>query len=113
MGIYETLAQQFVQVVDDAAIACARTMGQGARHHSDDVAVDAMRKAMDAVRMRGTVVIGEGERDEAPMLFIGEIKTFADGNVTIAMKIGPVTASIDAATTRDAACSRRYPTRSK
>lgn len=72
MGIYETLAQQFVQVVDDAAIACARTMGQGDRHHSDDVAVNAMRKAMDAVRMRGTVVIGEGERDEAPMLFIGE-----------------------------------------
>jgi fructose-1,6-bisphosphatase II len=47
-------------------------MGQGARKHSDHVAVEAMRKAMDALPMRGTVVIGEGERDEAPMLYIGE-----------------------------------------
>ena len=72
MGIYKTLSQDFLHVVDEAAIACARTMGQGDRHRSDQVAVEAMRKAMDRLRMRGTVVIGEGERDEAPMLFIGE-----------------------------------------
>jgi fructose-1,6-bisphosphatase class II len=47
-------------------------MGQGDRRHSDHVAVEAMRKEMDSLPMRGTVVIGEGERDEAPMLFIGE-----------------------------------------
>ena len=47
-------------------------MGQGERKHSDHVAVEAMRKAMDTLPMRGTVVIGEGERDEAPMLYIGE-----------------------------------------
>jgi fructose-1,6-bisphosphatase class II len=47
-------------------------MGQGDRHHSDHVAVEAMRRTMDSVAMRGTVVIGEGERDEAPMLYIGE-----------------------------------------
>jgi fructose-1,6-bisphosphatase class II len=55
-----------------AAVDCARTMGQGDRRHSDHVAVEAMRKEMDSLPMRGTVVIGEGERDEAPMLFIGE-----------------------------------------
>src|SRR5262249_32085383 len=54
------------------AVASARTIGQGDRHHADDVAVEAMRKAMDHLPMRGTVVIGEGERDEAPMLYIGE-----------------------------------------
>jgi fructose-1,6-bisphosphatase class II len=47
-------------------------MGLGDRHKADEVAVEAMRKAMDAVHMDGTIVIGEGERDEAPMLFIGE-----------------------------------------
>jgi fructose-1,6-bisphosphatase class II len=55
-----------------AGIACARTMGEGDRRHSDHVAVEAMRKEMDSIPMRGTVVIGEGERDEAPMLYIGE-----------------------------------------
>src|SRR5207302_2538865 len=51
---------------------CAHTMGQGDRHKSDHVAVEAMRQVMDTVPIDGTIVIGEGERDEAPMLFIGE-----------------------------------------
>ena len=59
-------------MVEQAAIACAQTMGQGDRHKSDQVAVEAMRKCMDSVPIDGTIVIGEGERDEAPMLFIGE-----------------------------------------
>ena len=66
------LSLDFLSVVEQAAIACAHTMGQGDRHHSDLVAVEAMRRSMDAVPMDGTIVIGEGERDEAPMLFIGE-----------------------------------------
>jgi len=66
------LAVEFVRVVEEAAIASAHTMGQGDRKHSDHVAVEAMRKVMDSVPMRGTIVIGEGERDEAPMLYIGE-----------------------------------------
>src|SRR5438128_4667435 len=66
------LALEFVRVVEEAAIASAHTMGQGDRKHADHVAVEAMRKSMDSVPMRGTIVIGEGERDEAPMLFIGE-----------------------------------------
>ncbi|MBZ5522224.1 MAG: class II fructose-bisphosphatase [Acidobacteriia bacterium] len=66
------LALEFVRVVEDAAIASAHTMGQGDRHKADHVATEAMRKTMDSVPMRGTIVIGEGERDEAPMLYIGE-----------------------------------------
>ena len=66
------LSLEFLRVVEQAAIACAHTMGQGDRHHSDQVAVEAMRKTMDTVPIDGTIVIGEGERDEAPMLYIGE-----------------------------------------
>ena len=66
------LALEFVRVVEDAAIASAHTMGQGDRHKADQVATEAMRSTMDKVPMRGTIVIGEGERDEAPMLYIGE-----------------------------------------
>jgi fructose-1,6-bisphosphatase II / sedoheptulose-1,7-bisphosphatase len=66
------LSLEFLRVVEQAAIACAHTMGQGDRHGSDHVAVEAMRKVMDSVPIDGTIVIGEGERDEAPMLYIGE-----------------------------------------
>ena len=66
------LSLDFLTVVEQAAIACAHTMGQGDRHRSDQAAVEAMRKCMDSVPIDGTIVIGEGERDEAPMLFIGE-----------------------------------------
>src|SRR5437667_1962736 len=66
------LSLEFLRVVEQAAIACAHTMGQGDRHRSDQVAVEAMRRVMDSVPIDGTIVIGEGERDEAPMLYIGE-----------------------------------------
>jgi len=66
------LSLEFLRVVEQAAIACAHTMGQGDRHKSDQVAVEAMRSVMDSVPIDGTIVIGEGERDEAPMLYIGE-----------------------------------------
>ncbi len=66
------LSLDFLRVVEQAAIACAHTMGQGDRHNSDHVAVEAMRAVMDTVPIDGTIVIGEGERDEAPMLYIGE-----------------------------------------
>src|SRR5689334_23556829 len=68
----ETLSRDFLRVCEMAAVECARTMGQGDRRHSDQVATESMRKEMDSIPMRGTVVIGEGERDEAPMLYIGE-----------------------------------------
>src|ERR1700716_4523930 len=66
------LSLDFLRVVEQAAIACAHTMGQGDRYRSDQVAVEAMRKVLDTVPIDGTIVIGEGERDEAPMLYIGE-----------------------------------------
>jgi fructose-1,6-bisphosphatase II len=66
------LSLDFLSVVEQAAIACAHTMGQGDRHKSDQAAVEAMRQCMDSVPIDGTIVIGEGERDEAPMLYIGE-----------------------------------------
>lgn len=66
------LALEFVRVVEEAAIASGHTMGFGDRHKADQVATEAMRECMDGVPMRGTIVIGEGERDKAPMLYIGE-----------------------------------------
>lgn len=66
------LSQEFLRVVEEAAIASARTMGKGERELADQVAVESMRREMDLVPMNGTIVIGEGERDEAPMLYIGE-----------------------------------------
>ncbi|MBS1849767.1 MAG: class II fructose-bisphosphatase [Acidobacteria bacterium] len=71
-NIESDLAAKFLRVVEVAAIESARTMGQGARKLSDQVATEAMRQTMDNIPMRGTIVIGEGERDEAPMLYIGE-----------------------------------------
>src|SRR5690348_11034604 len=71
-NIESDLALEFVRVVENAAIASAHTMGQGERKLADEKATHAMRKTMDTVPMRGTIVIGEGERDEAPMLYIGE-----------------------------------------
>jgi fructose-1,6-bisphosphatase class II len=66
------LSLEFLSVVEQAAIACAHTMGQGDQHTSDQAAVEAMRQCLDSVPIDGTIVIGEGERDEAPMLYIGE-----------------------------------------
>ena len=66
------LSLDFLRVCEQAAIACAQTMGQGDRHNSDRVAVEAMRHELDSVPIDGTIVIGEGERDKAPMLYIGE-----------------------------------------
>jgi len=62
----------FLRAAEKAAIAAARTMGYGKRKYSDQVAVEAMREELNKLKMRGTVVIGEGERDKAPMLYVGE-----------------------------------------
>ena len=66
------LSLEFLRVVESAAIASARTMGLGDGHKADQAAVESMRSEMETVNMNGTIVIGEGERDEAPMLYIGE-----------------------------------------
>ena len=66
------LVLEFVRVTESAAIACSHLVGLGEKDAADARAVAAMREAFDRVPIRGTVVIGEGERDEAPMLYIGE-----------------------------------------
>ncbi len=66
------LALEAIRVTEAAALSCARLTGRGDEKAADQAAVDAMRKAFDALPIDGTVVIGEGERDEAPMLYIGE-----------------------------------------
>ncbi|MCC6861027.1 MAG: class II fructose-bisphosphatase [Bryobacterales bacterium] len=66
------LSLEVIRVVEEAAIASARTMGMGDAKISDQAAVESMRCVLDTVPIDGTIVIGEGERDQAPMLFIGE-----------------------------------------
>ncbi len=72
-GAGADITSALLEVVERAAVACAHTMGQGDRHRSDQVAVESMRATLDGVPIDGRVVIGEGERDEAPMLYIGEL----------------------------------------
>ncbi|AFZ02522.1 class II fructose-bisphosphatase [Calothrix sp. PCC 6303] len=67
-----TLGLEIIEVVEQAAIASSRWMGKGEKNTADQVAVEAMRERMNKIHMRGRIVIGEGERDEAPMLYIGE-----------------------------------------
>ncbi|HEY9894478.1 MAG TPA: class II fructose-bisphosphatase [Candidatus Sericytochromatia bacterium] len=67
-----TLGLEIIEVVEQAAIASARWMGKGEKNIADQVAVEAMRERMNKIHMRGRIVIGEGERDDAPMLYIGE-----------------------------------------
>jgi fructose-1,6-bisphosphatase class II len=89
------LSLDFLSVVEQAAIECAHTMGQGDAHKSDQAAVEAMRKCLDTVPIDGTIVIGEGERDEAPMLYIGEkvglgAKGGADGLPEVDIAVDPL-----------------------
>ena len=67
-----SLTMELVRVTEAAALASARWMGRGKKEEADDAATSAMRNVFDTIPMRGTVVIGEGEMDEAPMLYIGE-----------------------------------------
>jgi fructose-1,6-bisphosphatase II / sedoheptulose-1,7-bisphosphatase len=71
-GLRVDLSLELLRVVEQAAVACAQTMGQGDNEASDRAAVEAMRWTLDDVPIDGTIVIGEGERDKAPMLYIGE-----------------------------------------
>lgn len=72
MTLDRLFEQDFIRVTERAAVAAARTMGLGDRHASDQAAVESMREELDTLDIAGRVVIGEGERDEAPMLYVGE-----------------------------------------
>jgi fructose-1,6-bisphosphatase II / sedoheptulose-1,7-bisphosphatase len=89
------LSLDFLSVVEQAAIACAHTMGQGDRHKSDQAAVETMRQCMDSVPIDGTIVIGEGERDEAPMLYIGEKVGIAHKSTAKQMTFPKVDIAVD------------------
>lgn len=78
MAMERELALEFVRVTEAAALAAGRWMGRGQKEAADGAAVDAMRALLDTVSICGTIVIGEGERDEAPMLYIGEQVGCAD-----------------------------------
>ena len=86
----DDLPLEFVRVVERAAISAARTMGRGDRKYSDQVAVESMRKEMESVDIDGTIVIGEGERDEAPMLFIGEKVGHGAGATPVDIAVDPL-----------------------
>jgi fructose-1,6-bisphosphatase II len=79
-----------VRATEAGAIAAARLMGRGDRDGADQAAVTAMRKAMDDADISGTIVIGEGERDEAPMLYIGEQVGNPDAAVSIDIAVDPL-----------------------
>ncbi len=79
MAMDRNLGLELVRITEMAALSSARWMGRGDKNSADQAAVSAMRRAFDTMDIRGTVVIGEGERDEAPMLFIGESVGSAKG----------------------------------
>src|SRR6202142_3357834 len=86
------LSLEVLRVVEDAAIASARTMGMGDAKTADHAAVESMRQCLDTIAIDGTIVIGEGERDEAPMLYIGE-KVGARGRdapITVDIAVDPL-----------------------
>jgi fructose-1,6-bisphosphatase II len=84
------LAMEVVRVTEAAALACARLMGRGDANAADHAAVEAMRHAFDSVDIDGRIVIGEGERDEAPMLFIGELVGGRNSNSKVDIAVDPL-----------------------
>jgi fructose-1,6-bisphosphatase II len=82
------LALEFVRVTEAAAVASGRWMGKGEKNLADQAAVDAMRIAFDSVNINGKVVIGEGEMDEAPMLYIGE--AVGGGGLDVDIAVDPL-----------------------
>lgn len=87
----ELREHDFVAVTEAAAVAAAQTMGYGDRRHSDHVAVEAMREALAGMAIDGRVVIGEGERDKAPMLYVGEeVGRGAAGDLQVDFAVDPL-----------------------
>ena len=111
-----------IRATEAGAIAAARLMGRGDRDGADQAAVTAMRKAMDDSDISGTIVIGEGERDEAPMLYIGEQVGNPDAATLVDIAVDPLEGTNLVATgsptrppcwpprSRAASCTRRTPT---
>jgi fructose-1,6-bisphosphatase II len=90
MPIEKLVSLEAMATTEAGAIAAARLMGRGDRDGADQAAVEAMRRAMDESEISGTIVIGEGERDEAPMLYIGEQVGHPDAAVTVDIAVDPL-----------------------
>ncbi len=88
MNIERELALEVVRVTEQAALAAGRWTGKGDKHKVDEVATEAMREVLNELPIRGTVVIGEGEMDEAPMLYIGE--ELGEGGPEVDIAVDPV-----------------------
>jgi fructose-1,6-bisphosphatase class II len=86
----DDLSLEFVRVVERAGIDAARTMGRGDRKYADQVAVEAMRAEMETLDIDGVIVIGEGERDQAPMLYIGEKVGKGAGGTPVDIAVDPL-----------------------
>src|SRR4051794_34116457 len=84
-----SLVLELVRVTEAAAMAASRLMGRGDEKAADQAAVDAMRRGFDTIAFTGRVVIGEGERDEAPMLYIGEV-VGAGGPLSVDIALDPL-----------------------
>jgi fructose-1,6-bisphosphatase II len=92
-GVDRQLEQDFIRITEQAAIAAGRTMGRGDAHLADQLAVEAMRREIDDLDIDARIVIGEGERDKAPMLFIGEQLGRAkgrDGALAVDIAVDPL-----------------------
>jgi fructose-1,6-bisphosphatase class II len=91
VSLERLLEQDLINVTEQAARASAHTMGRGDREHADRVAVEAMRRVLDKVAIAGRIVIGEGERDEAPMLYVGEeLGAAQDGAPEVDIAVDPL-----------------------
>lgn len=90
-SVDRNLAMELVRVTEAGALAASRWVGKGDKIAADGAAVDAMRRLIDSVNMDGVVVIGEGEKDEAPMLYIGErVGTLAPGTPKVEIAVDPI-----------------------
>jgi fructose-1,6-bisphosphatase II len=83
------LALELVRVTEAAALSCGRWVGKGDKHAADRAATEAMRRSLESIDIRGTVVIGEGEMDEAPMLYIGEKVGSGNGPEVATIALAP------------------------
>ncbi|HET6221890.1 MAG TPA: fructose-bisphosphatase class II, partial [Dongiaceae bacterium] len=91
LALERVLTLEIVRVTERAAVSAARLAGRGNEKAADQAAVDAMRRELNKLPIDGTVVIGEGERDEAPMLFIGEkVGRGGDGDVEVDIAVDPL-----------------------
>src|SRR5258708_5517391 len=88
LGVRHVNTLDFVKVTEAAALAASRWMGKGQRDLADGAAVEKMREVLNGMEIRGRIVIGEGERDEAPMLFIGE--EVGRGGIEVDIAVDPV-----------------------